>query len=88
MALMSNGKGKKLEKREGEFDEKLNIYYTKLPEGWCATDAFSGMAIVIKKPTKKECQETVKNSTEKIAQARNSEKYLQGVINYNELLEE
>lgn len=83
--LGTKGKQKKIEKREGEYDAKNGICYAKTESGWSATDIYSGLGIATEKATKKECQEIVENAMAKLEEHRNSEQYLQLVVNFNEL---
>ena len=83
--LGAKGKQKKVEKREGDYDAKNGICYAKTDSGWSATDIYSGLAVANEKSTKKECQETVEKMMPKLEEHRNSEQYLQLVVNFNEL---
>ena len=76
------------ERQEGEYDSKTDMYYDKTKDGWRATDKYSGMALVSGSSTKKECQEKVSQMVSKLKEYRNTEKYLQTVINFEELLED
>lgn len=88
-ALKGINKGeKKLEKKNGDFDNGLNVYFHKENNGWAVSDAFTGTSIVVGKATKKEAQEALNNAKSKLKEIRNSEKYFQGVINYQEMIEE
>lgn len=87
-ALMGFGADKKLERKEGEYDSKLGVYYTKESNGWTATDSYSGSSIVVKKATKEECKKALGEAMPKLKEIRNSEKYLQNVINYNEMVDD
>lgn len=87
-ALKGLGNGeKKLEKKEGDFDETLAVFFHKDKNGWAVTDSYTGSSIVVGKATKKEAQDALNNSKNKLREIRNGEKYLQTVINYQELLE-
>ena len=79
---------KKLVKKEGDYDSKMNVYYHKESNGWAATDEFTGSSILVAKSTKKELQDGLSAITGKLKEFRNSEKYLQSVINYREMLED
>lgn len=78
---------KKVVKKEGDYDTTNAIYYTKEDTGWTATDAYTGTSIVVNKPTKKDCQDSIKTFLPKLKKIRNGENYLKGVINYQELIE-
>ena len=82
MAYMT---GNKLEKREGEYDAKYHVFFSKDDKGWSATDEFTGAYLGVTKPTKKEAQEALKLVSEKIDELRSSEKYLHMAVNFNEL---
>ena len=86
--LMSINGDVKVERCEGEYDSKFGVYYDKTDNGWRATDKYTGRAIASKKATKKECQNSMKAVIEQLNAKRNEEKYLQAVINFNELKEE
>ena len=86
-AVMGYQGKKSLEKREGDYDETYQVYYSKTKDGWCATDEFTGTSLVVAKSTKKECQEGLKAIIDKVKEVRQGEKYLTGVINYREMLE-
>ena len=88
MAMFTNNNKKYLEKREGDYDAKYNVFYHKTDKGWNATDEFSGLLIVQNAKTKKECTETLAKTIDKINELRCGEKFLKGVINYQELLED
>lgn len=87
-ALMGYNGKKTLEKREGDYDSTLGVFYSKTKDGWCATDEYTGTSLIVAKTTKKECQEALKTILPKVKELRNGEKYLQGVINYREMLED
>ena len=42
MALLENKTVMALEKREGDYDAKYNVFYYKSQDGWSVTDEFSG----------------------------------------------
>lgn len=79
---------KKLERKEGDYDEKTGVYYTKEKNGWTGTDAYTGSSIVVGKATKEECKTAIKNAMPKLKEIRNSETYLHNVINYNEMVDD
>lgn len=87
-ALMGFKDKKTLERKEGDYDEKLGVYYTKEKTGWTATDGYSGSSIVVGKDTKEECKKALSGAMEKLKEIRNSEKYLQNVINYKEMVDD
>ena len=86
--LMGYKDEKKLVKKEGDYDSSLNVYYHKESNGWAATDEYTGSSILVAKNTKKELQDGLKAIWGKLTEFRNSEKYLQSVINYREMLED
>ena len=88
MALLLDGKKYSLVKRNGEYDAKYNVYYTKTDDGWTATDEFSGRAIVLHTKTKKECQEKLAKTITQIKNIRCGDGFLKAVIDYQELLED
>lgn len=88
MALLENKTHKSIEKREGDYDAKYNVFYYKANDGWSATDEFSGRLIVFGKKTKKECQDALKPIIEKLNEKRCGDGYLEWVINYQEMLED
>lgn len=79
---------KTLERKEGEYDSKTGVYYTKEKGGWTGTDAYTGASIVVNKSTQAECKNAIKDAMPKLKEIRNSETYLQNVINYNEMVDE
>lgn len=85
--LLSKDGVQSVEKAEGELDSKNGIYYDKTVSGWRATDKYSGRALAIAKNTKKECQEAVSTIIDKFNEIRTQENYLQGYINFMELVE-
>ena len=87
-ALLSDGNGKQLVKKEGDYDAASGVFYHKESDGWTVTDSYSGSVLPITKPTKKEAQNAFNNIKDKIKEIRNGEKYLQGVINYQEMLDD
>lgn len=87
-ALVSNGNGKKLIQKEGDYDATLGVFYHKESDGWSVTDSYSGSSLLTKQKTKKDAQNALSKFKDKIEEIRNGEKYLQGVINYNEMLED
>lgn len=86
--LMGYKDAKKIVKKEGDYDSSLNVYYHKESNGWAATDEYTGSSILVAKNTKKELQDGLKAIWGKLTEFRNSEKYLQSVINYREMLED
>lgn len=86
--LMSINGDVKVEKCEGEYDSQYGVYYDKTKDGWRVTDKYTGRAIATKKSTKKECQASMKAVINQLNEKRNEEKYLQAVINFNELKDE
>lgn len=87
-ALKTYDGKKELVKQEGDYDSKYGVYYLKEDKYWKAVDSYSGASIVIKKATKKECQESLKAVYKQVEMVRNGEKFLQSVVNYNEMLED
>ena len=88
-ALKGLGNGeKKLEKKEGDFDRALGVYFHKEKNGWAVTDSYTGSSIVVGKATKKDAQDALNNAKAKLKEIRNGEKYLQTAINYGEMLED
>ena len=81
-------KGTELEKHEGEYDAKNGVYFYKADTGWKAIDSYSGSSIVIKMPTKEECKKELAKIMPKVKEVRQSEKFLKGVVNYQEMLED
>ena len=88
MALLENKTVMALEKREGDYDAKYNVFYYKSQDGWSVTDEFSGRLFFFGKKTKKECQDTLKNVIKVINEKRCGDDYLKCVINYQEMLED
>ena len=86
--LLSADGVQSVEKAEGDYDKKNGIYYDKTQGGWRATDKYSGRALTLGRRTKKECQEAVDALMEKFSEIRTQEKYLQGYINFMELIEQ
>lgn len=87
-ALMGFKDKKTLERKEGDYDDKLGVYYTKEKNGWTVTDGYSGSSIVVGKATKEECKKALSGAMAKLKEIRNSEKYLQNVINYREMVDD
>lgn len=87
-ALVGYKNEKKLVKKEGDYDSSFGVYYHKESNGWSVTDAYSGSSLVVGQSTKKDAQTQLEKVKDKIKEIRNGEKYLQGVINYNEMLED
>lgn len=87
-ALVGYKDEKKLVKKEGDYDSVFGVYYHKENNGWAVTDAYSGSSLVVGHSTKKDAQAQLEKVKDKIKEIRNGEKYLQGVINYNEMLED
>ena len=85
--LMCYKDAKKIVKKEGDYDSNLNVYYHKESNGWAATDEYTGSSILVAKNTKKDVQDGLKAILNKLTEFRNSEKYLQSVINYQEMLD-
>ena len=85
LKTMSNGT-KKLDKKNGDFDATYNVFYHKESNGWAVSDDFTGMSVVVGKPTKKEATDALKNIIDKLTEIRSSEKYLQSVVNYQEMI--
>ena len=87
--MVSDGNGsKKLQTREGDYDDKHKVFYHKESDGWTVTDMYTGVAVPIaKKPKKKDVESQVEVIYNKLKQIRASENYLQTYINFRELVE-
>ena len=88
MTVSVDNNNLKLIKKEGDLDSKIGIIYHKENNGWTATDVYTGRALVVACSTKKECQTKARNLKEQLDIIRNGEKYVQGYINYNEMLQD